>query len=87
MQLRTPRRGRRLVATVATLGLVGLPLLTSTADAATGPNSGPGTVVQAPAPAVKVMTRNLYLGADIMRPIKAIGSVPKDDPSCPCASG
>jgi endonuclease/exonuclease/phosphatase family metal-dependent hydrolase len=83
MQLRTPWRGRRLVATVAALGLVGLPLLTSTADAATGPDSGPGTVFQAHAPAVKVMTRNLYLGADIMRPIQAIGSVPKDDPSCP----
>ena len=73
MQLRTPRRGRRLVAAVATLGLLGLPLLTSTAaDAAAS---------KPKAPAVKVMTRNLYLGADIMRPIQALASV-EESPGC-----
>jgi endonuclease/exonuclease/phosphatase family metal-dependent hydrolase len=73
MQHRARARGRRLVAAAAALGLLGLPLLTSTADAAPAQ----------PAPTVKVMTRNLYLGADIMRPIGAVSSVPKDDPSCP----
>src|SRR5687768_11550020 len=66
MHLRTPRRGRGLVATAATLGLLGLPLLTSTAGAAP---AGAGATTP---PAVKVMTRNVYLGADIMRPIVAL---------------
>ena len=80
MHHRTPGRGRLLVAATAALGLLGLPLLTTTADAA--PGSTP-RAAGAQAPAVKVMTRNLYLGADIMRPIAAISSVPKDDPQCP----
>ena len=74
MQLRTPRRGRRLVAAAAALALLGAPLISSPADAAAGHKHR--------APAVKVMTRNLYLGADIMRPIQAIGSVDPNDPDC-----
>ena len=65
---RTPGRGRRLVAAAATLGLLGLPLLTSPADAA----GSRGTTARAAAPTVTVMSRNLYLGADIMRPIVAL---------------
>lgn len=74
MQLRTPRRGGRLVAAVATVALLGAPLISAPADAA---------AAKPKAPTVKVMTRNLYLGADIMRPIKAIGSVDPNDPACP----
>ena len=73
MHLRTPGRGRRLVAAAATLGLLGLPLLISPADAAAG---------KPKPPPVKVMTRNVYLGADIMRPIQAISSVNPNDPGC-----
>jgi endonuclease/exonuclease/phosphatase family metal-dependent hydrolase len=71
MQLRTRRRGRHLVAAAATIGLLGLPLLTSTADAAPA---------RPKAPAVKVMTRNLYLGADIMRPIRALAGADQSNP-------
>jgi endonuclease/exonuclease/phosphatase family metal-dependent hydrolase len=71
MHLRTVRRGRNLVAAAATLGLLGLPLLTSPAEAAPG---------KPKAPAIKVMTRNLYLGADILRPIQALGKAQAEHP-------
>ncbi len=73
MKLRTSRRGRRLVAAAATFALLGAPLLTTPADAA-------GQVGGGKAPAVKVMTRNLYLGADIMRPIAAVQQAAIDHP-------
>ena len=68
MHHRTPVR-RRLVAAAAALSLLGLPALMSPADAA-------GTK----APTVKVMTRNLYLGADIMRPIAAVRQAQAEHP-------
>jgi hypothetical protein len=69
MQHRTPVRRRSLVAATAALSLLGLPLLTSSADAAGDP-----------APTVKVMTRNLYLGANIMRPIAALQQAQAEHP-------
>ena len=68
MQHRTPVR-RRFVAAAAALSLLGLPMLMSPADAA-----------RAGAPAVKVMTRNLYLGANIMRPIAAVQQARQEHP-------
>jgi endonuclease/exonuclease/phosphatase family metal-dependent hydrolase len=71
MQLRTLRRGRNLVIATATLGLLGLPLLTSPAEAAPSKSK---------APAIKVMTRNVYLGADIMRPLAALQRAQAEHP-------
>ncbi len=73
MHSRTPRRARRLVAAVATVGLIGAPLLSSPADAV-------DRAGKHRPPAVKVMTRNVYLGADIMRPIQAIGQAQAEHP-------
>jgi hypothetical protein len=62
---------RHLVATAATLTLVA----TATAVPAT---AQPRTAAGKSTPAVTVMTRNLYLGADIMRPIAATQAVPAE---------
>ena len=64
-----PRRGRRGP------GLLGLPMLDSTPP--------PTPPAQRRRPTVKVMTRNLYLGADIMRPIAAIAAGPGGAPRRP----
>jgi endonuclease/exonuclease/phosphatase family metal-dependent hydrolase len=62
MQLTTPVR-RRLIAAVTVLGLLAAPLIGGAAEAKK-PASPPGKPVT-------VMTRNLYLGADIQRPVNA----------------
>jgi endonuclease/exonuclease/phosphatase family metal-dependent hydrolase len=56
----------KAVAAGATLAILAAPLALGTGSAAAD------TQVQAARPALKVMTRNLYLGTDIMRPIAAI---------------
>ena len=58
---------RRALAAVVTAGLVAAPLVVSApADA-----GKPGRSGHPPAKPVTVMTRNLYLGADIQRPVAA----------------
>jgi hypothetical protein len=61
----------RLLAAVTTIGLLAVPLLGSTADAQTATTAR----VTASKPALRVMTRNLYVGTDIMRPLRAIAGI------------
>jgi endonuclease/exonuclease/phosphatase family metal-dependent hydrolase len=67
MRLRTRSLAGRAIAAAATLTVLVAPL----AVTATGAQAA-DTQVRASHPALKVMTRNLYLGTDIMRPIDAI---------------
>jgi len=71
MRLRTRRTVGRAVAAATVVGVIAAPLaLTSTtAQAET-----------AKVPPLKVMTRNLYLGVDIMRPLVAVDALPDDAP-------
>jgi len=64
----------RTIAAATAVGVIAAPLaLTSTtAQAET-----------AKVPALKVMTRNLYLGVDIMRPLAAVAALPEDAPLIP----
>ena len=57
---------RALTAGALAAGLLALPVLATSAQA------GETTRARASAPALKVMTRNLYLGTDINRPIAAV---------------
>ena len=59
-------RAGRAIAAGATLAILAAPLALSTTTAAAD------TQARSARPALKVMTRNLYLGTDIMRPIAAI---------------
>ncbi len=71
MRLRTRSLAGRAIAAAATLTVLVAPL----AVTATGAQAA-DTQVAAARPALKVMTRNLYLGTDIMRPLDAIVGVP-----------
>lgn len=64
---RDVRRNHTRLAAALALGALAAPLAITQADAATAAK---------PVPDVRVMTRNLYLGADIMRPIEAVQAVP-----------
>ena len=66
MRLRTRSLAGRAIAAAATLTVLVAPL------AVTAGGAQADTQVRAAKPALKVMTRNLYLGTDIMRPIVAI---------------
>lgn len=71
MRLRTRGTVGRAVAAATVVGVIAAPLAltTTTAQAET-----------AKAPPLKVMTRNLYLGVDIMRPLVAVDALPDDAP-------
>jgi endonuclease/exonuclease/phosphatase family metal-dependent hydrolase len=71
-------RSARSLTAVAALALLGLPMVTTPAGAAAGAPAGAGRSAAATGPSVTVMTRNLYLGADIMRPIRAVQQVPAE---------
>ena len=59
------------------LGALALPLVVSPAQAQTATGlSQVARVEKAPVPALRVMTRNLYLGTDIMRPLDAVAALP-----------
>ena len=64
---------RALTAGALAAGLLALPVLATSAQA------GETTRARASTPALKVMTKNLYLGTDINRPIAAV--VGKTDPA------
>jgi endonuclease/exonuclease/phosphatase family metal-dependent hydrolase len=68
MRLTRSLAGRAIAAGVTAALLIAPLALSSTAQA----DAGTGSRTKATRPALKVMTRNLYLGTDIMRPIKAI---------------
>lgn len=74
MSPRTRGMVGRAIAAATAVGVIAAPLaLTSTtAQAET-----------ATAPPLKVMTRNLYLGVDIMRPLAAIAALPEGAPLIP----
>lgn len=74
MRLRTRGTVRRAIAAATAVGVIAAPLAltTTTAQAET-----------ATVPPLKVMTRNLYLGVDIMRPLAAIAALPDDAPLIP----
>ena len=65
----------RLSAAAAGLALLAAPLAVAPAQAAPGDDQ---PAARAGAKTVKVMTRNLYLGTNIMRPINAVQSVPAE---------
>jgi endonuclease/exonuclease/phosphatase family metal-dependent hydrolase len=66
MRFRTRSLAGRAIAAAATLTVLVAPL------AVTAGGAQADTQARAAKPALKVMTRNLYLGTDIMRPIAAI---------------
>lgn len=82
----------RLSAAVAGLALLAAPLAVTPAQASPAGSGSTGSEQistgsearaakakkKKPKPAVKVMTRNLYLGADIMRPIRAMEQTPTE---------
>lgn len=82
---RTTSTARRLSAAVAGLALLAAPLVATSAQAAPDDRvavTDTARAAKAKKPTVKVMTRNLYLGANIMRPIAAMETVqPTED--CP----
>lgn len=67
MSLRTRSLAGRAIAAAATLTVLVAPLAVTTTGA-----QAADTRVTYERPALKVMTRNLYLGTDIMRPLDAI---------------
>ncbi|MGZ5416741.1 MAG: hypothetical protein ACXWDI_06155 [Nocardioides sp.] len=70
MPLRTRSLAGRAIAAAATLTVLMAPLAVTTAGAQAADSQ-----VKAARPALKVMTRNLYLGVDIQRPIRAIQGI------------
>jgi hypothetical protein len=71
-----------LSSATAALALLSLPLLGSPAGAVDRPAAE--RAAGRAGPSVKVMTRNLYLGANIMRPINAVLALPPpEDPTDP----
>jgi endonuclease/exonuclease/phosphatase family metal-dependent hydrolase len=70
MPLRTRSLAGRAIAAAATLTVLVAPLAVTTAGAQAADSQ-----VKAAGPALKVMTRNLYLGVDIQRPIRAIQGI------------
>ena len=72
----TSRPARLLTSATAALALLSLPLLGSPAEAVDRPAAE--RAAGKAGPSVTVMTRNLYLGADIMRPIRAVQAVPAE---------
>lgn len=71
MRRRLPTTVGRAVAAITTMAVVAAPL------APTAPIASAGT---ATVPPLKVMTRNLYLGVDILRPLAAVDALPDDAP-------
>jgi endonuclease/exonuclease/phosphatase family metal-dependent hydrolase len=69
----TSRSTRLLTSATAALALLSLPLLGSAAEAVDRPAAE--RAAGKAGPSVTVMTRNLYLGADIMRPIREVQGV------------
>ncbi len=79
----TRRPARLLTSAAAALALLSLPLLGSPAEAADqatdrATDRATERAAERAGPSVKVMTRNLYLGANIMRPINAVLAVPAE---------
>ena len=71
MPLRTRSLAGRAIAAAATLTVLAAPLAVTTAGAQAADSQ-----VEAARPALKVMTRNLYLGVDILRPLDAVSELP-----------
>ncbi len=69
----TSRSTRLLTSVTAALALLSLPLLGSPAEAVD--RAAAERAAAKPGKSVTVMTRNLYLGADIMRPIREVQAV------------
>ena len=78
MRLRTRSMTGRAIAAAATLAILVTPIAVSTAEATTPGRTGLAaqSETQVARPALRVMTRNLYLGVDIMRPLEAIAALP-----------
>lgn len=74
MRLRTRSMAGRATAAAATLAILVAPLAVSSAEATTpsGSSLAARSETKVARPPLKVMTRNLYLGVNIMRPIEAI---------------
>lgn len=67
MRLRMRSRVTGLAAAVTALATLVVPFAASSAEAGAGAAAPPGKPIT-------VMTRNLYLGADIMKPLEAVGT-------------
>ena len=74
MRLRTRGRAGRAIAAATVVGVIAAPLALTT---------GTAQAETAKVPPLKVMTRNLYLGVDIMRPLAAVDALPDDAPLLP----
>jgi len=74
MRLRTRGMVGRAVAAATAVGVIAAPLALTTTTA---------QAENAKVPPLKVMTRNLYLGVDIMRPLAAVAALPEDAPLIP----
>lgn len=75
MSLRTRLLTGRVTAAVVAASLLALPMLVSPAEAQPAAAPEDRSAAAGRGPAVKVMTRNLYLGTDIMRPIRAVQGI------------
>ena len=71
MRLRTRGWAGRAIAAATVVGVIAAPLALTT---------GTAQAETAKVPPLKVMTRNLYLGVDIMRPLVAVDALPDDAP-------